>query len=246
MSSHRTRTSIWHSCRRMRRRLHLSAYRGRRDSSWERRASPAPTSPPPSKRPSRNSSNNLVGIFTDQSQPVNIKRVLHLEHVGGIGQVQALTRYFGGSVVKEAVEDREFIPDLGKVDNVSPHLRGTVGVLLLFAFLHDETPHFFSVFLFDRVVVEYRLHDKERFLPATLAERIHEFVVDNVHCIPVGARFHHEVGNGFDGKGQSFHFRKGHYFHAEHSVLGRALQIKADCLQVIAFHRGTLFLFGQT
>ena len=64
-----------------------------------------------------------ITLLFSQPTPINIKRILAFEHIGGIGEVNALAGYLCSRVVQKAVKDGEFLSAMLEIDCVFLHLR---------------------------------------------------------------------------------------------------------------------------
>src|SRR3989344_5886925 len=136
--------------------------------------------------------------FVNETEAVDVKAVLTLKHVGGIRKEYTTGRDFRRYVIHEPVEYGERFMLFREVDDIAAHLRRAVGILALLALVENEATHGIPERLSDSVVIEKRLHDKECLLRSSGRERIHEFVVHDIHFAAVAARLHDEVRNRFE------------------------------------------------
>src|SRR3989344_8941719 len=99
--------------------------------------------------------------LVNKPQPIQVKGVLALKHVGGVGEPEALSRHLGGGVPDEPVKEGELFVEGGIVNNVAPELCPTVCVLGLLAFVDEESPDLAARELADGVVVEEGLNNEK-------------------------------------------------------------------------------------
>ena len=65
----------------------------------------------------------LLAISVNEIQAVEVEGVLALEHVGGIGEPEALSRYLDSGVPNESMEEGKVFLARGIVDDISRQLR---------------------------------------------------------------------------------------------------------------------------
>src|SRR3989344_2548519 len=112
----------------------------------------------------------LLAISVNEIQAVGVEGGLALEHVGGIGEPEALSRYLDSGVPNESMEEGKVFLARGIVDDISPQLRATVGIPRLLALINHEAPYAPARELTHGVVVEKSLHDEQCLRSAALAK----------------------------------------------------------------------------
>ena len=102
--------------------------------------------------------------------------------------------------------------------------------------MQDEPADRLFEFLRDRVVIEYRLYDEQRLLRAERAERIDEFMIDDVDRLRIALRAHDEIRHRFDGEHEPRDFCHRLHLDCEHVIFRRTCEIEPNGLQVFSLH----------